>query len=377
MKDEKHRQTPSSGPGKLDLRDFQRIGEFMSANELRFGLIGHGLWGAHHARAISKTPGASLAAVAERSDESRAAAQTAHPEANVYSDYRELLRRDDIDVVDVVLPSHLHYEVGRAALEAGKHLFVEKPMTLSVQHCNHLIALAQEKQKVLAVDHEMRLSTLWGKVKQLIDDGTVGTPQYVLLELSRFPYRLGSEGWRFDIDRVGNWILEEPIHFFDLARWYMSGFGEPVSVYARANSRQPDHPELQDNFTTVLDFSGEGFAVISQTLAAFEHHVTCKVTGTKGAVWAYWSGPDARSPKPTFGLKFGDHNKIEEIVFEDVTGEVVELEGQIAALVKSVQQGTPPAATADDGRWAVLLCLAAKQSVDTGKPVAVSELAAD
>ena len=121
----------------------------------------------------------------------------------------------------------------------------------------------------------------------------------MLLELSRFPYRLGSEGWRFDINRVGNWILEEPIHFFDLARWYMDGSGQPSKVYARANSRQPDHPELQDNFTTVMDFTGGGFAVITQTLAAFEHHVTCKVTGTKGAISARWSAPDADHPSPS------------------------------------------------------------------------------
>ena len=265
----------------------------------------------------------------------------------------------------------LPYEVARAALEAGKHLFLEKPMVLSVEHCDELIALARQKKKVLAVDHEMRLSVLWGRVKQLIDDGAVGTPQYALLELSRFPYRLGSEGWRFDIQRVGNWILEEPIHFFDLARWYMSGFGEPVSVYARANSRQPDHPELQDNFTTILNFSAGGYAVISQTLAAFEHHVTCKVTGTTGAIWANWSAPDARHPEPVFGLRYGDHNRIEEVPFEKATGEVVELEQQIAAIVRSIRDGTPPPASGEDGRWSVALCLAAQRSVDTGTPVSL------
>ena len=348
----------------------------MQNEELRFGLVGYGLWGTHHARAIENTAGARLAAVAERSDESRAAAKEAHPQVETYDDYRQLLARNDIDAVDIVVPSHLHYEVAKAALEAGKHVLVEKPMTLTPAHCDELLELSRNKQKVLAVDHEMRLSSLWGKVKQMIDDGLLGMPQYALLELSRFPYRLGSEGWRFDIDRVGNWILEEPIHFFDLARWYMTELGEPVSVYARANSRQPGHPELQDNFTTVMNFSGGGFAVISQTLAAFEHHVTCKVTGTKGAVWANWSAPDARHPEPVFALRYssGDPNRVEEVPFEMVTGEVVELEQQIAALVDSVQKGTPAVADGKDGRWAVLLCLAAQRSVDTGRPVLIDQL---
>lgn len=345
----------------------------MDTKELCFGLVGHGLWGTHHANAIVKTAGARLAAIAERSEEGRAAAQEAHPDVELFDDYRSLVARDDIDVVDVVVPSHLHYEIAVAALEAGKHLFLEKPMVLTVPHCDELIALAREKNRVLAVDHEMRLSALWGRVKQLIDDGAVGTPQYVLLELSRFPYRLGSEGWRFDINRVGNWILEEPIHFFDLARWYFSDFGDPVSVYARANSRQPDHPELQDNFTTIMDFSSGGFAVISQTLAAFEHHVTCKVTGTAGAIWANWSAPDARDPEPRFGLCYGDHNGIEEIAFAKMTGEVVELEDQIAALVRSVNEGTEPPASGMDGRWSVAMCLAAQASVDRGAPVSIED----
>jgi myo-inositol 2-dehydrogenase/D-chiro-inositol 1-dehydrogenase len=155
----------------------------------------------------------------------------------------------------------------------------------------------------------------------------------------------------------------------------MTGFGDPASVYARANSKQPDHPELQDNFTTIMNFSGGGFAVISQTLAAFEHHVTCKVTGTKGSIWANWSAPDARHPEPIFALRYsaGDPNQVEEVPFENVTGEVVELQQQIAALVDSIEKGTPPVATGLDGKWAVLLCLAAQQSVDLGAPVSIEE----
>jgi len=346
----------------------------MSNHDLRFGLIGYGLWGAHHARAIAKTQGARLAAIAEHSAESRAVAQSAYPDAEVYDDYRQIIARDDIDVVDVVVPSHLHYEIGHSALAAGKHLLMEKPLVLSLQHADTLIALAREKGKVLAVDHEMRASALWGKVKQLIDEGMVGVPQYLLLELSRFAYRLGSEGWRYDIRRVGNWILEEPIHFFDLARWYLAPFGEPVSVYARANSRQPDHPELQDNFSTIVTFAGGAYAVITETLAAFEHHVTCKVAGTKGAIWARWSGPEDRTPHPTFGLKYSDGTRVQEVPFAQVTGEVVELQQLIAGMVRAVCEGVPPPADGHDGRWAVLLCLAAQQSVDTGQPVAIANL---
>jgi len=347
-------------------------------NELRFGLVGHGLWGTHHGRAIARTRGAKLVAVAERAEEGRAAAKAEHPQADVYDDYRKLVARDDIDVVDIVVPSHLHFEVAAAALDSGKHVLVEKPMVLTVAQCDELIGLARRQGKILAVDHEMRLSILWGRVKRMIDEGLIGTPLYVLTELSRFPYRFGSEGWRFDIKRVGSWMLEEPIHFFDLARWYLSDHGEPVSIYARANSKRPDHPELQDNFSAIINFAGGAYAVISQTLAAFEHHCTVKVTGTEGAAWAYWSAPDARHAQPTFALRYitgDDPHQVHEVPFGSVTGEVVELQQQIAALLRSVREGVPPIATAEDGKWAVVLCLAAQRSIDEGRPVEIEEMA--
>src|SRR5689334_3086354 len=206
----------------------------MSNTPLRFGLIGFGARGRFHAGGIAKTAGAELKAIAVRSDASRAAAKDTFPNARVYADYRELLARPDIDVVDIVVPSYLHHEIASATLAAGKHLLLEKPMALSLEQCDDLIALAKKNNRIFAVGHELRLSSLWGKVKELINAGFIGEPKYALVELSRRPYRLGSENWRYDISRVGSWILEEPIHFFDLARWYLSSLGNPQKVYATA-----------------------------------------------------------------------------------------------------------------------------------------------
>lgn len=344
---------------------------------VRFGLIGFGAWGTHHAAAIAKTAGAELTAIAARSPASQLAARRAYPQAQVYGDYHQLLARDDLDVVDVVLPSHLHHEAGMAVLAAGKHLLLEKPMALSLQQCNDLVALAAQRQKLLAVGHELRVSSLWGKVKELVDAGAVGQPRYVLVELSRRPYRLGADGWRYDIQRVGNWILEEPIHFFDLARWYLAGLGDPLSVFARASSRQPEHPELQDNFSALVDFPGGAYAVVTQTLAAFEHHQTVKLTGTEGAIWASWSGAMDRTLHPTFFLKHCPlgTEQVSQFAFDKPTGEVFELEDQAALLVQAIRGEAEVAATGIDGRWSVGMCLAAQQSVDTGQPVPLGHLA--
>ncbi len=343
----------------------------MADSKVRFGVIGYGLFGAHHANAIVKTDRGQLAAIAVKSEKSQAAARDAHESADVYGDYQELLARPDIDIVSVVVPNHLHYEIGKRVLESGKHLLLEKPMALAVEHCDELNRLAFSRGRVLAVGHELRLSSLWGGVKSLIDDGAIGRPQYALIELSRFPYRTGSEGWRYDLARVGNWILEEPIHFFDLARWYMSNCGDPQSIYARANSRHAGAPELNDNFTAVVNFGDGAYAVVSQTLAAFGHHVMAKVTGTNGTIWARWSAADARSDESSFSLQYGLGDEIVDVPFAQSTGELVELEQQIAAVAEAVRNNSAPPCTGIDGRWSTQLCLAAQQSVDTGQLVSI------
>jgi myo-inositol 2-dehydrogenase/D-chiro-inositol 1-dehydrogenase len=218
------------------------------------------------------------------------------------------------------------------------------------------------------------LSSLWGAVKNLVGEGAIGSPQYVLVELSRRPYRLGADGWRFDISRVGNWILEEPIHFFDLARWYLASVGEPISVYATASARNPERSELQDNFSAIMKFAGGPYAVISQTLAAFEHHQTVKVTGTRGALWASWSGAMDRTLHPTYSLRLFDGETVSDVPIDKITGEVFELEDEIALLVRAVRDGGPLAATGEDGRWSVAMCMAAAESVKQGRPVLMSEV---
>lgn len=338
---------------------------------VRFGLVGYGAWGGHHARAITSVPGAELVAVAAHSEASCVKARADHPTAHIYPDHRAMLADEPLDVVAVVLPSHLHYPVARDVLESGRHLLLEKPMALSVEHCDELIRLARERDRAIAVGHELRLSSLWGRVKELIDAGAIGEPLYALIELWRRPYRLGSGGWRYDLARVGDWILEEPIHFFDLARWYFSGVGEPVSVYARANGKRPDHPELHDNFSAVVNFPRGRYAVISQTLAGWEHHQTAKLTGTDGALIATWSGATDRTFEPAFGLKLMRGDTVTEERIERPAGEVYELVEQAARVVRAVRDGSPVACNGADGRAAVVMCLTARESLTAGVPVSI------
>ena len=332
-------------------------------DNIPFGLIGFGAWGSHHARVIAAGKSLKLTAIADDNAGRRTEAAAAHPHAAVFADYREMLARSDLAAVSVALPSHLHHAASRAVLESGKHLFLEKPMTLSIADCQDLIELARQRNLRLAVAHQFRYSSLWGKIKTMIDEGAIGDPQYALIELWRNPYRPGVDGWRYDIARVGDWILEEPIHFFDLARWYFAAAGEPASLYARAIARDPTRPELQDNFTATVNFPGGRFAVIAQTLAGFEHHQVVKLTGTKGALWASWSGAVDRTFHPTYSLKHFAGEQIHDVPIAGKPGEVYELADAVEDFAAAIRDDNEPRVTGEDGLKAVGLCLKAQESV--------------
>src|SRR5207237_9859101 len=132
------------------------------------GLHSYRHWDRHIARAFPHAPGATLAAIACRTEVTAAAARRDFPAVPVHLDYRELLARADVDAVDVVVPNDLHAEIGVAALEAGKHVLLEKPLAPTLEACDRLIATARHTGRVLSVGHELRLSQQWGGIKTLI-----------------------------------------------------------------------------------------------------------------------------------------------------------------------------------------------------------------
>ena len=344
------------------------------SSPVRFALAGFGAWGKFHAQSIAQNPDALLVAISAPSEASREEAHRLYPEAQIFADSLEMIAQADFDLIDIVTPSHTHREIALAAMAKGKHVLLEKPMAITLDDCKAIVAGARQHGVQLAVGHELRLSSQWGEIKKIIARGTIGDPQYVLVELSRKPYRQGASGWRYDQNRVGSWVLEEPIHFFDLARWYLESSGDPVELQAYANSRDPQRPTLYDNFSAMFKYANGSYAVVSQTLAAFEHHQTVKVSGTKGALWAAWSGALDRTLEPEYFLKVFDGETLETMKLEKHSGEVFELREEIAQCIEMARTGKAPIATGLDGLWSAGLCLIAEESIRQGKPLPVGEM---
>ena len=338
---------------------------------MRFGLIGYGLWGRHHAAAIAKAPGAALAAIACASEATAAAAHQDLPGVAVDVGYRSLLARPDIDAVVVVVPNHLHAEIGVAALEAGKDVLLEKPMAITVEDCDRLLRTARAQDRVLSIGHELRLSAQYGRVKTLIDAGDIGTPAYAAFSLFRFPFRPGSGGWRYDARRVGSWILEEPVHFFDFIMWYFEALGDPLSVQA-LGAPGSGGAGMSENFTAVLRFPGQAHATITETLAGFEYHQLLHVVGSEGSIRSWWSGALDRTLHPAFELRIARKGQPQaETVPVERSGELVELEEQARQVVSAFTQRRP-LVSGEEARKRIVVCLAAERSLREGREIALS-----
>jgi myo-inositol 2-dehydrogenase/D-chiro-inositol 1-dehydrogenase len=335
--------------------------------KVRYGIIGYGRWGKLHIQAIRKAEGAELTAIAVSSEATKRTAE-AEQGVPVYTNYQEMLKRSDIDVVDIVLPNHLHYDAAMAALRAGKHLLLEKPLALTEAECREIIEEARKRGLLIHVGHELRFSPLWGRVKRMLEEGRIGALKMASISLSRHPFRDGAGGWRKDAARVGSWILEEPVHFLDLLRWYYEGAETPVSVYAVGNSRDPRLEEsgMFENFSATIRFSKGGAAVFNQSLAAYEHHLTGEFVGTSGVLKLWWSGATDEVLEPRFSMEYYDGAKKLQVELEKVPGEVYELDYEIAQYTRVIAEGGTPSVTGEDGLWAVKLSLAAQESAAAG-----------
>ncbi len=141
---------------------------------LNIGVVGYGYWGPNVARNFHGVAGAKLVAVSDVSEKRLGMAQTNYPFIKGMKDPYELIAAKDVDAVAIVTPVFAHHELAKAALLAGKHIFVEKPFTSTAAQAEELIELAAKKNLRIMVDHTFLFTGAVRKIKQVIDSGELG-----------------------------------------------------------------------------------------------------------------------------------------------------------------------------------------------------------
>jgi predicted dehydrogenase len=150
----------------------------MEERMIQMGVIGYGYWGPNIVRNLHALDTVQVAAVCDQSPAAQRRAQRAYPNLRVTSDAVEILRSPCIDAVAIVTPVWTHFKLAKAALENGKHVFVEKPFTASVEQAEELIELAQRKNLAVMVDHTFLFTGAVRKIRHLIDQGELGDLYY-------------------------------------------------------------------------------------------------------------------------------------------------------------------------------------------------------
>jgi predicted dehydrogenase len=145
---------------------------------LRFGVIGYGYWGPNVVRNLDQLEQVDVRGVCDLSTAARARAQKAFPHVEVTPDPLALLSSTEIDAIAVVTPVWTHYELAKAALENGKHVFVEKPFTSNSAQAEELITLAEKKNLKIMVDHTFLFTGAVRKIRQLLDENALGKLYY-------------------------------------------------------------------------------------------------------------------------------------------------------------------------------------------------------
>lgn len=337
----------------------------MSKNASRIALAGFGAWGQMHARALAVIEDAEVVAVYCHGENSAKAAAEQLPGARRFDDYEAMLAEGGFDVVDVTAPNHVHSCFARQALEAGCHVFLEKPLGLTLAECDEVVETSERTGKLVAVNHELRVSRQWGALRDIIAAGELGRVRYQNLSLFRHAFRQGSGGWRYDPAKVGSWVLEELVHFLDLIMWYAAGNGRPARVRTVGNSGSDG---LVRNFAATLEWQDGSVAVLTQCLSGFEHHTLLEVAGDEGAARTWWSGAMDRTLHPEFSLKVQRKGRQPEDVAISSSGELFELEENLRRELAGFRAGRSRF-SAREARLAIEVCLAADEAFRTGAAV--------
>jgi predicted dehydrogenase len=145
---------------------------------MNFGVIGYGYWGPNIVRNLMGLEGSTVLAIAEISAAARVRAQKAYPGVNVTPEASDVISSTEIDAVAIVSPVWTHFKLTKAALENGKHVFVEKPFTSNSAQGEELINLAEQKNLKIMVDHTFLFTGAVRKISQLMEEGSLGKLYY-------------------------------------------------------------------------------------------------------------------------------------------------------------------------------------------------------
>ena len=324
--------------------------------KVRVGLVGCGVMGTALAEATVAGPG-EIVAVADV-DSGRAQAAADKFGCEPFAGVEALARKANIDAVIVATPPFQHCASVLVAAEAGKHVFCEKPLALSVRDCRRMIEACGKSGVKLMVGQVLRYMPPFAKMKQIVDSGELGQPAMVCTTRLHKERPERSQGWRMSKTKSGGTLLGVSVHEFD----YMCCIlGEPKSVFARAAKFVATPRDYPDLVVTTVEFNEGRFGSLTSGVCASSDLYLAQILCTEGSVFLEnWSAV-------TCG-RFGED--VRQVPLEgDQTESAVERE--VREFLEAVSDDKPVTIPGEDGLRAVALACAAYESAEKGQVVAI------
>ena len=333
---------------------------------INLGVIGLGRMGRIFSKHLARhTDGGRLAAVSSRSPEVANQVAAQGYDVTIYSDYHDLVNDPTIDGVVIATLTHTHHDIVVAAAEAGKPIFCEKPIALTLAETDRMIAAVEKAGVPFQVAFMRRFDKGYAAAKQRIEAGEIGDP-VVALAVSRDP-QCPDPVWA-DPASSGGMIVDLAIHDIDIARWLMADDVERVYTEG-AILNCPDLASVGDIDSAIISlrFARGGLGTIEACRdSAYGYDIRCEIRGTKGTlqigylqetpVVALSAGRSTTDIVPWFEQRF-----------------TPAYAAQLDHFIDCLQHDKIPSAGLDDARIALQISLAATMSHQEGRPVRVAE----
>lgn len=332
---------------------------------MNVALVGSGSIADQHLGALLEIPHAKVVGVYSRSEEkAKKAAEKAKCAAS--TDWKALVRRSDVRVVDIVTSSGSHAEIALAAVEAGKHVLCEKPLAMTAKDAADVVAAAKRKGVVLGVVSQRRFEAQHVAVKKALSDGALG--KLLLVEVSCPYYRTqayyDSADWRGKIATDGGALMNQAIHSVDLMLWLA---GPVASVFAKT-ATQTHRMEAEDLALALATFRSGAFGSVMASTSIQPGFQPClNLYGEKGTIKlegssiAHWSVPGVAAPAAASAASAG-------IATPKLAGHEAH-RAQILDFLGAVAEGRAPAVSGEDGAAAVAFVEAVYRSSASGAAV--------
>jgi UDP-N-acetyl-2-amino-2-deoxyglucuronate dehydrogenase len=344
-----------------------------STAPLGFGIIGIGMIADFHAKAIGSLTGAKLVGVATRNADKVRAFATKHNVPFATTDIAALVARPDIQIVCITTPSGSHLEPALAAIRAGKHVVIEKPIEITTARADEILRAAENAGVRIAPIFQARFGEGARTVKAAIDAGRLGrlvlASNYVKWHRTAQYYTPPRGLYAND---GGGAVMAQAIHGLDLLQWFA---GLPAEVFAWKTKRVYPHIEVEDTAVASLKFPNGALGAFEATTAAWpgwsRRHEIC---GEHGSIAleddriVKWEFREAR-PEDDAIRDAGKNNALGSGASEPGAISVEGHRRQLQDLVDALREGRAPALDGREGRKAVAFVNAIYDSAERGVPV--------